>query len=194
MFVAILDTNVLWPSTQRDFLLSLHIAGAYRAVWSEAILEELQFHEAEKLAKRGFTDHNAEERAERLIAQMREHFADSVVHGWEGLDGTFALPDPDDEHVVAAAVVGGAEVIVTKNLRHFPSGRLPDGIEAIDPSDFARNTVELSPRGAIAAVDELVSRSGRFGPSLTREGVFQILEDRYGMEAAVSIMREHLGA
>jgi len=52
MFVALLDTSVLWPSLQRDFLLSLHIQGAYRAIWSEAILDELEFQEAAKLMKR----------------------------------------------------------------------------------------------------------------------------------------------
>ncbi|UTT62122.1 PIN domain-containing protein [Microcella humidisoli] len=189
-----LDTNVVWPSLQRDFLLSLHIQGAYRAVWSEAILEELEYHEALKLMKRGVDEREAEQRAHALIAQMREHFSDSVILGWEGLDGTFGLPDPDDEHVVAAAVVGGAEVIVTENLRHFPAELLPAGIEVLGAAEFARNTVDLSPRGAIAAVDEIVARSGRLGPQLTREGTLDVLETRYGMVEAVRAMREYLGS
>lgn len=194
MFVALLDTSVLWPSLQRDFLLSLHIQGAYRAVWSEAILEELEYHEALKLAKRGVDEREAEHRAQALIAQMREHFSDSIVQGWEGLDGTFGLPDPYDEHVVATAVVGGAEVIVTENLRDFPAELLPAGIEVLKAAEFARNTVDLSPRGAIAAVDEIAARSGRFGPELTRESVFEVLEARYGMVEAVRAMQEHLGS
>ncbi len=194
MFVALLDTNVVWPSLQRDFLLSLHIQGAYRAVWSEAILEELEYHETLKLMKRGVDEREAEQRAHALIAQMREHFSDSVILGWEGLDGTFGLPDPDDEHVVAAAVVGGAEVIVTENLRHFPAELLPAGIEVLGAAEFARNTVDLSPRGAIAAVDEIVARSGRLGPQLTRERTLDVLEARYGMVEAVRAMREYLGS
>src|SRR3954449_5367993 len=92
VFTALLDTSVLWPSLQRDFLLSLAVEGLYRPVWSSAILEELEYREAQKLIRRQLaTPQEAEERARHLIRQMRTHFEDAEVRGWEPLEGTFGL-------------------------------------------------------------------------------------------------------
>lgn len=113
MFSAVLDTCVLWPSLQRDFLLSMAVEGLYRPLWNAAILEELHLHEQYKLIDRGSDTSAAREAADHLLAEMRGAFDDAPVTGWEPLDGSFGLPDSDDEHVVAAAVVGGAAVIVT---------------------------------------------------------------------------------
>jgi len=138
VFTALLDTNVLWPSLLRDFLLSLAVEGLYRPVWSEAILEELHDCEVTKLTRRGVERSEARARAVQLIEQMRTHFDDAVVTGWEGLDGTYGLPDPDDEHVLAAAVLGGAGAIVTWNTKDFPDACLPVGIRAFRPPEGRR--------------------------------------------------------
>ena len=70
-------------------------------------------------------------RADRLLNNMRVYFDDALVVGWEPLEGTYGLPDIDDEHVVAAAVVGGAGAIVTDNLKHFPSDQVPQNIQVL---------------------------------------------------------------
>jgi hypothetical protein len=70
MFAALLDTSVLWPSLQRDFLLSLAVEGMYRPLWSSEILTELEFCETEKLIKRGEQPDAAATRARHLIDQM----------------------------------------------------------------------------------------------------------------------------
>lgn len=162
---------MLWPSLQRDFPLSLAIEGMYRPVWSAAILEELEYHENAKLIKRGEASDEARRRALWLVTQMRSAFEDAEVHGWQGLEGTYGLPDPDDEHVVAAAVIAGADAIITPNLRHFPPDRLPIGIYALPPADFAASTVSLDPVRARAAVAAITARSGRIGPRLTEDEV-----------------------
>src|SRR5450756_855168 len=67
VFTALLDTNVLWPSLLRDFLLSLAVEGLYRPVWSEAILEELHDCEVTKLTRRGVEPSEGRARAAQLI-------------------------------------------------------------------------------------------------------------------------------
>ena len=190
MFTATLDTSVLWPSLQRDFLLSLAIEGTYRPTWSSAILDELQFHEEAKLVKRGMPVAEAARRAATLIAEMRREFADAEVDGWQPLEGTFGLPDPDDEHVLAAAVIAGAGAIVTENLKDFPADRIPPGIQVLSAREFAKNTVALNPRLALAAVHEIASRSGRYGATLAVGEILETLRDRYGMIEAVDMMTE----
>lgn len=190
MFTATLDTSVLWPSLQRDLLLSLAIEGTYRPTWSSAILDELQFHEEAKLVKRGMPVAEAARRAATLIAAMRREFADAEVDGWQPLEGTFGLPDPDDEHVLAAAVIAGAGAIVTENLKDFPADRIPPGIQVPSAREFAKNTVALNPRLALAAVHEIASRSGRYGATLAVGEILETLRDRYGMIEAVDMMTE----
>lgn len=190
MFTALLDTCVLWPSLQRDFLLSLAIEGLYRPVWSSAILAELEYHESRKLVARGEEVDQARRRARHLVEKMRAHFDDAEVRGWQPLEGTYSLPDPDDEHVVAAAVVAGAGAIVTYNEQDFPPSRLPAGIQVLPPQEFAANTVTLDPVRARAAIAAIVERSGSRGPRLTDEDVLEALVSRYKMSSAVELIRK----
>jgi hypothetical protein len=137
MFAALLDTSVLWPSLQRDFLLSLAVEGLHRPLWSTAILDELSHHEAQKLIGRGHDPVLADKRSQRLVDHMNEAFDDAIVMNWESLEGTFGLPDVDDEHVVAAALIGGADVIVTSNLKDFPPQQIAKPLTVISPAQFA---------------------------------------------------------
>ncbi len=188
MFAVVLDTCVLWPSLQRDFLLSLAIEGLYRPLWSETILEELEFHEARKLVDRGDAEpHAAAARAKRLIGMMKSAFDDALVEGWEPHEGTFGLPDPDDEHVLAAAFVGGAGAIVTDNVKDFPSALVPKHIQILKPAQFAADTAAVSPELALQAVETMVAR--RLTPPESVGQVLQKLIDRYSMFEAVELVR-----
>ncbi len=171
-------------------LLSFAAEGLYRPVWSSAILEELQNYEAKKLVDRlGLDPSVAAQRASRLIATMRTAFDDSEAQGWEALDGTYGLPDLDDEHVVAAAVVAGAGVIVTHNAKDFPRDRVPEEIEIQPPAEFAYNTVSLNPVVGRRAVEVIAARSGRRGRVLTVDDILETLERRYDFVDAAAVLR-----
>ncbi len=190
VFTALLDTCVLWPSLQRDFLLSLAVEGLYRPVWSSAILKELEFHEAHKLFGAGVESGEADRRASRLVTMMRSAFDDAEVTGWEPLAGSYGLIDPDDEHVVAAAVVAGAGALVTSNLKHFPVDKVPAAVAVIAPAPFALDTVSIAPARAMAAVEAIAARSGSAGrPHRSVEDILDHLEHVYKMTAAIHIMR-----
>jgi len=189
VFAALLDTCVLWPSKQRDFLLSLAVVNLYRPLWSSAILDELQYCEVDKLTvKYGIPQDEAEARAARLIETMRSYFDDAEVQNWEPYEGTFGLTDLDDEHVIAAAVAGHAGAIVTDNLKHFPQDKMPPGIEVITPSEFAANTVAVAPQLALEAVTTLTKRFKN--PPVTIDEFLTVLRERYGMEEAVNLIND----
>lgn len=190
MFIALLDTSVLWPSVQRDFLLSLAIEGLYRPRWSAAVLAELEFHEARKLEERGATRDDAVKRAARLVSQMTRAFPDGSVQGWEPLEGSYGLPDADDEHVVAAAVVAGAGVIVTSNLKDFPSALVPEDIQVVPPTEFVRDTVLVNPAAAHRALEAMSKRYT--SPARTPLELLETLQSRYNMLEATEILRGDL--
>jgi len=187
MFAALFDTSVLWPSRQRDFLLSLAVEGMYRPLWSTVILEGLEYHQARKLVGRGVAEEAAAQRARHLIERMCLAFGDAVVLNWESLEGSFGLADPDDEHVLAAAVAGGAGAIVTHNLRDFPRAKVPAHIHVVAPAMFAADTVSVSPDVALRAVIAMAARYRAPGRSV--DEVLDELATRYGMDEAVDMIR-----
>jgi hypothetical protein len=186
VFAAILDTNVLWPSLQRDFLLSMAIEGLYRPLWGDAILEELHRHEQYKLAKTGISQEAALIRADQLLAQMRREFDDALVKGWEPLEGSFGPPDINDEHVVAAAVVGGAGAIVTDNLKHFPADHIPPHIQVLPGREFAANTADVDPQRAAHAIHVMAARHRN--PTHSPHEILDLLVRRYGMHDVAEIV------
>jgi len=110
--------------------------------------------------------HLKRERLTRTRQLMNEHALDCLVTGYERLESSISLPDPDDRHVVAAAIVGRAEVIVTFNLKDFPSSTLSDfNIEAQHPDDFINNLIDLSSEKVCEAAK--ICRARRQNPSIS---------------------------
>ncbi|MBV9641249.1 MAG: PIN domain-containing protein, partial [Mycobacteriaceae bacterium] len=102
-------------------------------------------------------------------------------------DGTFNLPDPDDEHVVAAALVGGAGAIVTENRKDFPTDKVPAPIKVLSAAEFAADTVAVSPDVALRAVETMAARYS--APPLTTDEILRRLVQRYPMTEAIELIR-----
>jgi predicted nucleic acid-binding protein len=137
-FKVVLDANVLYPFSLRDTLLRLAERELYVLAWSERILDEV----SRNLIEDGHAD---EATAARLQAAMRSAFPEALVDA-DAIAATepAMTNDPGDRHVLATAVVAGAEGIVTFNARHFPAAALaPFGKQQIDPDDFLCTLVDI---------------------------------------------------
>lgn len=139
-YTALLDANVLYPAPIRDLLLQLAVADLFKARWSANIHREW----IEALLRN--EPHRDRAALERTRDLMNLHTRDVLVTGYEALIPTLTLPDPDDRHVLAAAIAGRCDVIVTQNLKDFPETVLATfGIEAQHPDDFLCNQMSLAP-------------------------------------------------
>lgn len=170
-YAAVLDACVLYPAPIRDLLLSLAQAGLYHARWTDDIHEEWM---RNLRAARGDLTGAQLNRTREL---MELSVPDARVANHRALIESLRLPDPDDRHVLAAAIAGHADAIVTFNLRDFPAEALSEhGIEAQHPDDFILNQFELSPINALAAVKAMRARLRN--PPLTPQQLISNLEGR----------------
>ena len=143
--IAILDANVLYSAPLRHLLISLAVVDAFAARWTEAIQDEWT---RSLLENRPELDAGRIARTRQL---MDSHVDDAVVTGYEHLVAGLTLPDPDDRHVLAAAIHCGATIIVTKNLADFPADALTQhGIVAMHPDAFVRSLFEADPDAVVA--------------------------------------------
>lgn len=147
--VVVLDACVLFPAGLRSLLMWLAANDVIRAKWSELIHEEWI---RNVLAKRSDLTRPQLERVRML---MDRHAGECLVTGFErhvpGLD----LPDPDDAHVLAAAIECGADAIVTWNLDDFPAGCMDRfQIEAISPDELLCRLIDSSKAAVLAAMNE----------------------------------------
>lgn len=170
-FTVVYDANVLYPNTLRDLLLRIAQSGTVQAKWTNAILDEMT-----AALRRNRPDIPAE-KTERLRELMNKAVRDCLVSGYEPLIEGLKLPDPDDRHVLAAAIQAGAQVIVTRNLKDFPAAGLePWNIEAKSSRRLRPrpNTYQPASRGRVHPADRRLShqparsRRGHPDPARTR--------------------------
>ena len=147
MYAAFLDSCVLVPNVLTDTLLRLAEYGFFRPLWSQRILDEMEY-----AIHKVHPDFDEAKISGRSVA-MNATFEDALVSGWDELIAGLDLPDDNDRHVLAAAIAGGAQSLVTFNLKHFPITRLENyGIEARHPDDFLLDQLDLFPALALQSL------------------------------------------
>lgn len=183
-FTALLDACTIVPIVRADTLLRIAEREMYCPKWSDTIFDEaqraiLRIHPGvspERIAKR-FDD-------------MNTAFDEASVKGWESLVPTIELPDPDDRHVVAAAILGGAQLIITDNMKDFPAAALEQfGIEAITADDFLLDQLDLNRRIVMNVLEEQASRTSN--PLLESQDLIARLE-RAGVPRFADEVRRNL--
>lgn len=129
--IAVLDACVLYPPSLRDILMWLSVVNAYQPRWTEEIHAEWM---RNVLADRPDV---APAQLERTRRMMDETNPQALTTGYERHIPALRLPDPDDLHVLAAAIESGATLIVTFNIKDFPQHALaPHGVRALAPDAF----------------------------------------------------------
>jgi hypothetical protein len=99
--------------------------------------------------------------------EMNQAFEDAMVVGWERLEQQLVLPDPNDRHVLAAAIRGSAGIIVTNNTGDFPKEVLGQfDIEVTDADQFLLDQLDLAPQIIARVIEEqaLDTRKPRLSP------------------------------
>ncbi|MGF1430919.1 PIN domain-containing protein [Kitasatospora sp. LaBMicrA B282] len=179
-FIVLYDSNVLYPNTVRDLLIRLARHGIVQAKWTEQILDEVE-------AALRRNDIGDDEKRAELRRRMNAAVRDCVVTGYEPLIDGLKLPDPNDRHVLAAAIKAGAQVIVTDNSKDFPSECVAEwGIEQKTADDFVMDLIDLDDRVVYGCVMEIAGSRRR--EPVTFDDVLGQLE-RSQLIGSVSMLR-----
>lgn len=172
---------MLYPAPVRDLLLEMAAASLFRAKWSDEIHDEWM---RNLLAKR--TD-LSRTKLERTRALMDGAVLDCLVEGHMDLVGSLELPDPDDRHVLAAAIHCGADAIITFNLKDFPASVAAQyQLEILHPDDFVRYQFDFDSARVIVAAERVRGRLTT--PEISSEEYLDILARQGLTKTAAALM------
>jgi hypothetical protein len=159
-FTALFDANALYGATVRSLLVTLAQTDLFRARWTYAIHKEWM--DALRHKRPDIDPAKLEAVRDQVIAAV----PDGLVTGYEAMVPTLELPDPKDRHVLAAAIKGRADVIVTWNLKDFPAQTLAAyDMHAETPDEFIMHLESLERSTVIRAA--AVDRMRRKNPPVT---------------------------
>jgi hypothetical protein len=180
--IVLYDACVLYPAPLRDLLVRLALSDRFQARWTDEIHDEWT---RNVLANR--PDISSESLA-RCRRPMDLHVPDCLVTGYQSLIPTLTLPDAEDRHVLAAAIHGGAGLIVTFNLSDFPASILGQfHIEAIHPDEFVARLWAEQADSVLKAVR--LQRAGLKNPPKTAAEYLATLEQCQLPETAACLCR-----
>ena len=152
---ALLDTCVIYPTVMREILLAVAGTGAFQPLWSDRILEEWA-----RAARKFGPDGEPQARAE--IALLQAQWPRANVSYPPSLEARLYLPDENDRHVLAAAIAGSADVIVTMNAQDFPRHTLSEeGLARQAPDEFLYGFWLNAPDAVAAAVEQVRQQADR---------------------------------
>lgn len=181
-FIVLYDACVLYPASLRSLLMYLAKTGLFRAKWSSEIHREWMDN---LLRNRPDLDL---EKLERTRALMDANVDDCLVTGYQDLIQGLDLPDPNDRHVLAAAIRCKADMIVTLNLKDFPAACLAQyNIEVQDPDSFLMIQLGKSLPLVCSAVRD--HRRSYKNPPKSVEEYLDTLEAQ-GLPQTVAILRD----
>ena len=151
----LIDACVLYPTVMREVVLGVASRGVFEPQWSARLLEEWAL-AARKLGPEG------EAQARGEIALLQAAWPRAEVRVPEGLERRLWLPDPNDVHVLAAAIAGSADLILTLNAKDFPRGLLAEeGLSRADPDGFLLGCFEAEPAPVRAAAEAVLAEARR---------------------------------
>ncbi len=178
-FTIIVDACVLHSVLKRNIIMSLAQEGLFRPRWSQKILDEF-----ENSLKARFDKTMAKQQREIL----ENVFPEALVAVDAHIETALTLPDKNDRHVLAAAIKVRAGLIVTDNLKDFPQGVLASHeTEAINADNFIADSISISPREALFALDNMLNRFNN--PQVDMDGLILWMEKEGMTEASKFLIR-----
>jgi predicted nucleic acid-binding protein len=151
----LVDACVLYATVPRALVLGAARDGLIVPLWSARILEEWR-----RAVSRDGADAAAQVAAE--IAMARIACPDATIPVPDELTETLSLPDPNDRHVLAAAIAGQADVLLTRNMRDFPPRALArHGISPRHPDNLFLELWTAQPDAVAGIAEPVVASIGQ---------------------------------